>query len=522
MIKKGELKNIITKIKKHKCKYKKTVIIISIILFVYLLLISFAKTIQSVATFPAVLVNVQDVVWHIETDLNYEEINISDERWNNINWLYLSSWTWAKTVYYFHWNWGPLSYFYNEIKYINNLGYNVMAYDYPGYWKSTWFPYKENVDNFSDIFYKKLKIEKNIIDKDLIIRWYSVWTAVATDFASKNIFEKLVLVSPFSSRYEMAKKTFWFNFAKVLFLDESYNTKALVKSFNKPVLIIHWNIDRIVSFNQWKDVFENYWMWSEVINNVNKYFIELDDFWHNYIINTYGNALKWIVNNFLNGNIFNLDENYIYINEEWKKQLEKINKNKDFINNLDLQSDNSITKFVNSKVSFNDKKYIPKNLEKLWSEFVFDNKWWRQILRKEANKALQKMANRFMYNFNKKLVVVSAYRSYAYQKWIKDRGCPDNLCSKPGYSEHQSWLAIDIFEASSELNWKKSPVLLNYSNWLNENAQEFGFTNTYQKWLKIDGYEIEPWHWRYVWAELASYLKENNITLAEFYFNKNK
>ncbi len=506
---------LLNKIKNHKCKHKKIIRIVLIILFIYLLLVGFAKTIQTIATFPAIFVNVQDVVWHVKVNIDFEEINIDDGNWKNINWLYMFAWTWVKTVYYFHGNGWPLSYFYNEIKYINWLWYNVMAYDYPGYWKSEWFPYKKNVDNFSEAFYKKIKEEKNIKDDKLIIWWYSVWTAVATDFATKHIFDKLILVSPFASRYEMAEKTFWFNLAKYLFLNNSYNTKELVKKINRPVLIIHWNNDKIVPFNQWKEVFN-------ASISKDKYFIELDDFWHNYIINTYGNALKWIVNNFLNGNIFNIDENYIYINEEWKKQLEKINKNKDFINNLDLESDNSITKFVNSKVSFNDKKYIPKNLEKIWSEFVFDNKWWRQIIRKEANMALQKMANRFMYNFNKKLVVVSAYRSYAYQKWIKDRGCPDNLCSKAGYSEHQSWLAIDIFEASSELNWKKSPVLLNYSNWLNENAQEFGFTNTYQKWLKIDGYEIEPWHWRYVWAELASYLKENNITLAEFYFNKNK
>ncbi len=518
MIKKRWFKNIFINIKNKGLKNKKLLTYLWIILFIYIILIGFAKTIQSIATFPAIFVNVQDIVWHIDTDLDFEEINIKDTKWNNINWLYLAAWTWSKTVYYFHWNWWPLNYFYDEIKYINSLGFNVMAYDYPGYWKSTWFPYKDNVDRFSDTFYKEIKSEKQIKDNELIIWWYSVWTAVATDFANKYNFERLVLVSPFSSRYEMANKTFWFNLAKILFLDDSYNTKLLVKRFIKPVLIIHWNNDKIVPFDQWKKIFENYW----ALADVDKTFIELDNFWHNYIIDSYWNALKWFFNNFLNWWKLNIKNDYIFIWKDKKMELELIKSKLDFINNLDLETDSSITKFVNSKVSFNNKKYIPKNLEKLSSNYVYDSKWWRQIIRKVVNENLQNLAKSFYEKFNKKLVVVSAYRSYAYQKWIKDRWCPDNLCSKAWFSEHQSGLALDIFEASSKQSWKNNSTLQKYYKWLDENAYKYGFHNTYQKWLQIDWYEIEPWHWRYVWKELASYLKEKNITIAEFYFNKNK
>ena len=209
-----------------------------------------------------------------------------------------------------------------------------------------------------------------------------------------------------------------------------------------------------------------------------------------------------------------------------KNKLLKIEAEKkgkiDFINNLDLKIDDSITKFINSKVSFNDKSYIPSDLVNISSKYVYDSKWWRQVVRKIANSALQKLAENFYNKFNKKLTVVSAYRSYLYQKWIKDRWCPDNLCSKPWYSEHQSGLAVDLFEATTKTQFMSNPKLVKYFEWLNENAYKYGFHNTYQKWLKIDWYEIEPWHWRYMWVELATYLKENNITIAEFYFNKNK
>jgi|TARA_Y100001960_G_C14501621_1_gene741910 pimeloyl-ACP methyl ester carboxylesterase len=83
-----------------------------------------------------------------------------------------------------------------------------MAYDYPGYGKSTGFPYKENVDEFSKLFYEHIQSEKGINEENLILWGYSVGTAVVSDFASKNNFEKLILVSPLASRYDMSEKLF--------------------------------------------------------------------------------------------------------------------------------------------------------------------------------------------------------------------------------------------------------------------------------------------------------------------------
>ena len=142
---------------------------------------------------------------------------------NNINGLYKASdFPNAKTVYYFHGNGWPLSYFYSEIEYIHKLGYNVMAYDYPWYGKSTGFPYKENVDEFSDTCYQYIKQKKNISDTEVILWWYSVGTAVVTDFASKNSFDKLVLVSPFASRYDMSMTLFGFPIQKYLDSNDSF------------------------------------------------------------------------------------------------------------------------------------------------------------------------------------------------------------------------------------------------------------------------------------------------------------
>ncbi len=204
-----------------------------------------------------------------------------------------------------------------------------------------------------------------------------------------------------------------------------------------------------------------------------------------------------------------------------QEQNEKINF--DNLPKYDLETDSSLQKFVTSTIPFNDISYVPQNLEKISSDFVFDTKWWNQTLVSVANEALQKMAEKFFNETWEKVSVVSAYRSYEYQVGIKSRWCPDNLCAKAWYSEHQTWLVVDLWSASSEKEWKTNKKLQKYFSWLNQNAHKFWFTNSYQKWVAVDWYEIEPWHWRYVWVELATYLKQKWLTFAEFYnIAKNK
>jgi len=211
----------------------------------------------------------------------------------------------------------------------------------------------------------------------------------------------------------------------------------------------------------------------------------------------------------------NIENRQKFYNKEIERKINEININN--INLLDLETDNSIQKFVTSNNSFNYIWYIPENLVNIESEFIFDMKWWRQILRKQANIALQKMWKDFYKVFNKKISVISAYRSYNYQKGIKDRWCPDNLCAKAGYSEHQSGLSVDLWETTTNKQFLSNITYKKYFEWLNINAKNYGFHNTYQKWLEIDWYEIEPWHWRYLWVELSTYLNNNNLTIAEFY-----
>ncbi|MDD5770079.1 MAG: M15 family metallopeptidase [Candidatus Gracilibacteria bacterium] len=183
-----------------------------------------------------------------------------------------------------------------------------------------------------------------------------------------------------------------------------------------------------------------------------------------------------------------------------------------------LNNDVSITKYINNKIHFTKINYIPSDLVSIKSEFIIDAKG-NQILRQESNNHLQKLAKDFFKEFKVKLKIVSAYRSYNYQLGIKQRGCGDLFCAKAGYSEHQSGLAFDMFETTTKEDFLSKPDLKKYFEWFSQNAYKYGFNNSYKNGEKIDGYAIEPWHWRYLGIDFAKELWEKNMTYGE-YFNK--
>jgi len=136
-------------------------------------------------------------------------------------------------------------------------------------------------------------------------------------------------------------------------------------------------------------------------------------------------------------------------------------------------------------------------------------------LREEAAGALDQLSLAFFEEFQKPLVVVSAYRSYSYQKNTISESCKQSgYCAREGESEHQLGLALDLWETTNEEKFLAK--YQEYYDWLAEHAHMYGFHQSYQKGREVDGYFIEPWHWRYLGVELASELYEKSITFAEY------
>lgn len=122
------------------------------------------------------------------------------------------------------------------------------------------------------------------------------------------------------------------------------------------------------------------------------------------------------------------------------------------------------------------------------------------------------------------LYIASGFRSYNTQKTLYNnyvyrdgKAAAERYSARPGYSEHQTGLAIDVNNASSSfVNTKEA-------KWLEQNCWKYGFIIRYPKGKEsITGYQYEPWHIRYVGTSLAKVLKTENKTLEEFYSIKSK
>lgn len=124
------------------------------------------------------------------------------------------------------------------------------------------------------------------------------------------------------------------------------------------------------------------------------------------------------------------------------------------------------------------------------------------------------------------LMVSSAYRSYDYQEglyntYVRQQGqsAADTQSARPGHSEHQTGLAVDVEPASRECEIEECFGGLPEGKWVAANAYKYGFVVRYAKGKdNVTGYIYEPWHLRYVGKPLAAELhRTGNPTLEEFF-----
>ena len=146
----------------------------------------------------------------------------------------------------------------------------------------------------------------------------------------------------------------------------------------------------------------------------------------------------------------------------------------------------------------------------------------------ENNKLTEETYNAFKDMFNAakenglKIIATSCYRSYDTQKRIYDTDVyqygeevTNESVAKPGYSEHQTGLAIDVLAPGTALsNFHETEEY----TWLINNAHLYGFILRYpEDKTNITGYAYESWHYRYVGKEVAKIIHDNNITFDEYY-----
>ena len=140
-------------------------------------------------------------------------------------------------------------------------------------------------------------------------------------------------------------------------------------------------------------------------------------------------------------------------------------------------------------------------------------------LRPEAAQAFRTMADAAKKD-GIALRSVSAYRSYktqnsTYNRYLKQyrQATVDTFSARPGHSEHQTGLALDINVASTRAHFERTPAFA----WLKEHCAEYGFILRYDQGKEaLTGYRFEPWHYRYVGEETARAIMDQGITFEEY------
>ena len=161
--------------------------------------------------------------------------------------------------------------------------------------------------------------------------------------------------------------------------------------------------------------------------------------------------------------------------------------------------------------------YIPDDLVTIDDEYV-KSEGEIQIERNVA-KAFYDMAKAAKKD-GMELMVSSGYRSYKDQEEVTNtylklygQHYVDNYVAKPGFSEHQTAMSLDIASKSVSTFVNSDEYV-----WMMDNAYKYGFILRYPKSKEdITGYKCEAWHYRYVGKKIAKYIKENNITYDEYY-----
>lgn len=235
-----------------------------------------------------------------------------------------------------------------------------------------------------------------------------------------------------------------------------------------------------------------------------------------------------------NGDVINLINEKYFLEKNLKSYIEylkdsnknltdviaivNVNANNDWYTNTkktDLSKGNLI---LTNKFYSLDNTYNSDNMVTVSKQYSYGE---NQMLTSDTFDAFLNMFHAAK-NEDLTLIINSSFRSYeeqeeVYNDYKNSRGEieANKIAAKPGFSEHQTGMAVDIQTYGSKASTFEE---FDEFKWLQDNAYKYGFILRYPKDKEyLTGYEYESWHYRYVGIEAATYIHENDITFDEYY-----
>lgn len=159
------------------------------------------------------------------------------------------------------------------------------------------------------------------------------------------------------------------------------------------------------------------------------------------------------------------------------------------------------------------------------------------LMRREAADAYYQMIAAYKEESKRSIYSISGYRDFAYQQrlfnskvssrqsmgesWKTAYNNTLKYTARPGTSEHQTGLAIDLSVGSTLANGFRNTA---QGQWLLDNCWDYGYILRYDKdKTQLTAIAYEPWHYRYVGLPHSLIMRDNDWVLEEYidYLHKN-
>ena len=180
---------------------------------------------------------------------------------------------------------------------------------------------------------------------------------------------------------------------------------------------------------------------------------------------------------------------------------------------LDFDSPASLAVVVNKNRPLADPAYVPAELHDVSGV----------LLRPEAAAAFLQL-DADAAGAGVRITAVSGFRTaedqaalHATYSAVYGEQAAEGISARPGHSEHQTGLAVDIGNADGSCALQPCFETTPAGAWAAANAHRYGFIIRYPAGDEpVTGFDYEPWHLRFVGVELAGELHGSGQTLEEY------
>ena len=193
-----------------------------------------------------------------DTGLQYEDVSFHTRGGRQLQGWYIpgtvdtgnTTWIW------FHGNGGNISHRVDELAMLHHrLGVNIFIFDYQGYGRSQGEPTEQGTYQDARAALDHVSNRPGIDPSKIVYFGKSLGAAVAVELATEKLPAGLILVSPFSSVSDMARRAFPYLPVGWL-LKDRYDSASRIRQIQTPLLIIHGAQDEMVPVDQGRALFE--------------------------------------------------------------------------------------------------------------------------------------------------------------------------------------------------------------------------------------------------------------------------